>query len=592
MVLLATTAARSRGPAFDELAHLTSGVSYLQTGDFRFQPENGLLPQAWAGLAVAGDGSVTLPATSGPAWDRSDVWTIGQDFFFRQGNSLSRLLGQARGMITVLGVLCALLVWLWSRALFGPAGGLLSLAACALSPAMLAHSAIVTSDMAAALFFLASTAALWRLLQRLNVGGVLLAAAALCGLTLSKASAVLIGPIAVILVIARLLDPEPLPVGRHRLRGRARQLAALAGVAAVITGLVVAGMWAAYGARFSAFDESLSSEETRFNKPLEPMLERTGGLQAPLRAALENELLPEAWLYGFTFVVAHSHARPAFLRGEVRDDGWWWFFPYAMAVKTPVALLALMLLGIAGALRTERRELAPLFALLAVYWAISLTSNLNIGHRHLLPTLPPLFVLVGGAARWLRSPGSRLGILALVAGLALTTVSAFPRYLSWFNGLVGGPAQGYRHLVDSSLDWGQDGPALAEALEGVDAPVYLAWFGSADPRAFGVDARPLPSFFAWTRTPPGPLEPGVYAISATLLQGVYTKTPGPWTPLYEEAYQLSRGGRFEAYEALRFGRLAAHLRQREPDGRAGWSILLYRVDAAELSEALAGPPPY
>ena len=617
---MATTAARSQGPAFDEVAHLTAGVSYLQTGDFRFQPENGLLPQAWAGLAVAGDPTVSLPASSGPAWDRSDVWTVGRRFLFGQGNALSRILGRARAMTTVLALLCATLVWLWSRRLFGPDGALLSLAACALSPAMLAHGALVTSDMAAALFFLASTAALWRLLDRLNVGGVLLAAGALCGLVLSKASAVLIGPIAVLLVLVRLLRAEPLPVGRYRLVGP-RRLAALGGVAAVVTALVIAGVWAAYGLRYSTFEPELASEQTDFNKPLESMLAATGGFEAPLRMAFEQRVLPEPWLYGFTFVLAHSAARPAFLRGEVRTTGWWWFFPYAMAVKTPLALLALVLLGVAGALRGPRRELAPLFALLAVYWAFSISSHLNIGHRHLLPTLPPLFVLVGGAARWLRAgAGPRLAILALVGGLALTTVSAFPAYLSWFNVLVGGPQHGWKHLVDSSLDWGQDLPALAQLLDGVEEPVALSYFGSADPRAFGIDARPLPSFFPLPGASADPLTPGVYAISATMLQALYLRPSGAWTPAYEEAYRRGLGrwtdwqasagdpaarqrlvgllgseaawrDELSLFDALRFARLAAHLRQREPDARAGWSILVYRVGAAELNRALQGPPP-
>lgn len=624
MALLAITAARSRGPAFDELAHLTAGVSYLQTGDFRFQPENGLLPQAWAGLAVAGDPTVALPPTAGPVWDQSDVWTAGQRFFFEQGNQPSRLLGRARAMVTVLGVLCALLVWLWSRALFGPVGGLLSLTLCALSPAMLAHGALVTSDMATALFFLASTAALWRLLERLNVGGVLLAAAALCGLTLSKASAALIVPIALVLVVARLARREALPVGRHRLEGPGRQAAALGLVALVVGSLVIAGVWAAYGARWSAFEPELTSAETEFNKPLEPMLERTGALEAPLRIALERRLLPQAWVYGFTFVLAHSRARPAFLRGEHRDTGWWWFFPYAMAVKTPLPLLALLVLGLVGAAREERRrDLVPLAALVGVYWAFSVTSNLNIGHRHLLPTLPPLFVLAGGGARWLRGPGgARLAMLGLLVGLLLSTVAAFPRYLGFFNRLVGGPSEGWRHLVDSSLDWGQDLPALSQALAAETGPVALSYFGSADPRAFGIDAEPLPSYFplAGSDVEPTPLTPGLYAISATMLQAVYLRAAGPWTAEHEARYRESFArwldwrdtaddpaaraalvgllGSEQAWRdelalfaELRFARLAATLRQREPDGRAGWSILLYRVGPDELKRAVVGPAP-
>ncbi len=624
MAALATTAARNRGPAFDEVSHLTAGVSVLQTGDFRFQPENGILPATLAGLGALGDPDLGLPVTAGPAWDSSDVWTVGRRFFFEQGNSPSRLLGRSRAMITALAMLCGLLVWLWSRALFGQAGGLLSLTLFALSPTVLAHGAMVTSDMAAALFFLASTAALWRLMERLNVGGVLLAAAVLCGLTLSKPSAVLIGPIAALLVLARLARDEPLPVGRHRIVGRGRQLAALAGVAIVTAALVIAGVWAAYGARWSAFEPDLSSDQTDFITPMEPMLETAGVLQAPLRLAADERLLPQAWVYGFVHVYAHSKSRPAFLRGRYSKTGWWWFFPYAMLVKTPLPMLALLLLGLVAAATHERRAaLVPLVVLIGVYWAFSVTSHLNIGHRHLLPTLPPLFVLAGAGARWLRAPGgARLGLLALVAGLLLTTVAAFPRYVAFFSTLIGGPSEGWRHLVDSSLDWGQDLPALAQELADETGPVALSYFGSGDPRAFGIEARALPSFLslAGSREEPEPLTPGLYAISATMLHAIYVRPWGRWTDEYEQRYRESflrwldwqgsaddpavraelvrlmgskQAWREELalFEELRFARLAATLRQREPDGRAGWSILLYQVGSEELTRALRGPPP-
>ena len=35
---------------------------------------------------------------------------------------------------------------------------------------------------------------------------------------------------------------------------------------------------------------------------------------------------------------------------------------------------------------------------LAVYWATAMTSNINIGHRHILPTYPVMYILAGSAA--------------------------------------------------------------------------------------------------------------------------------------------------------------------------------------------------
>ena len=63
----------------------------------------------------------------------------------------------------------------------------------------------------------------------------------------------------------------------------------------------------------------------------------------------------------------------------------------------------------------------------------------------------------------------------------------YPHYLAYFNWIAGGPVNGYKHLVHSSLDWGQDLPGLKRWLNEHDldstgkTPVYLAYFGKAKP---------------------------------------------------------------------------------------------------------------
>ena len=128
-------------------------------------------------------------------------------------------------------------------------------------------------------------------------------------------------------------------------------------------------------------------------------------------------------------------------------------------------------------------ELAPLLCFVLVYGGVAVTTHLNIGHRHLLPLYPALYILAGAAAlapapriwaaRWIL-PGS----LALGGAVALV---AWPNYLAYFNLVAGGPRHGYRRLVDSSLDWGQDLRGLknwlaGSGLERPGAPrVYLSY---------------------------------------------------------------------------------------------------------------------
>jgi hypothetical protein len=228
---------------------------------------------------------------------------------------------------------------------------------------------------------------------------------------------------------------------------------------------------------------------------------------------------------------------------------------------------------------------------------------------------------LGPASRW----SIALGIL--VAWHAVEALHVAPDFLAYFNELAGGPARGYKHLVDSSLDWGQDLPDLKQWLdrEGLQGPghppVYLSYFGTSRPDYYGIDAIQLPGFPDLTpkRRPPR-LTGGVYCISATTLNTVYLQDArGAWTPEYEKRYQdvlynlrgfdrtaddpaaratlVKQTGEefwmrlFQLYERMRFGRLAAYLRNRTPDASAGYSILIFRLSDEEVARAIGGPPP-
>jgi len=117
-----------------------------------------------------------------------------------------------------------------------------------------------------------------------------------------------------------------------------------------------------------------------------------------------------------------------------------------------------------------------------------------------------------------------------------------PDYLTYFNQLAGGPKNGYKHLVDSSLDWGQDLPALKTWLDqhpnqSATGRLYLAYFGTALPRYYGIEATGLPFDSSADKLPA--FEPGTYCISATTLQHVYSLAHGKWTREYESAYRLA-----------------------------------------------------
>jgi hypothetical protein len=618
---MADSSTRDKCAAFDEVAHLTGGYSYWETRDYRLNPENGMLPQRWTALPAYFRG-LTFPDLDQPEWNKAFVWKIAYDFFFTRGNDPDRMLRTGRRMILVFGMALGLLVYAWSRQFFGPAGGMISLLLYVLSPNLLAHSRLATSDVALALFLTLAVACFWQVLHRLTVPSLIGFTVVMGLLFLSKGSSFSIVPMMLLLIGIRLLDPDPLAVriGKEaRMERAAGKLLCIGGVLIVSALVTLVMIWTFHGFHYA------SGAASTMQFPWDRVLSRSGWGGGLIELARTWQLLPESYLYGAAHALSGSQARLAFLHGEIRTTGWWYFFPYAFLVKTPLATLAMLSLAATGLLRSwfllprsERRERAarwlyggaPLLVLLGVYWAFSIPSKLNIGHRHILPTYPALMILAGAAGFWLRRPGwkGKTIVCLLLAGLLIESWTIRPHYLAFFNRIAGGPAQGYRHLVDSSLDWGQDLPGLKrwldrEQQEGYRGNVYLSYFGMSSPGHYGISALPLPGFMESAFHPAFerfPLTEGIYAISATMLHNYYVSSfsRGPWTKEHQAAFDevnrrlamgVSSNALLSNYEWLRFARLTSYLREREPDEQIGHSILIYRLTREDAHRALFGP---
>jgi hypothetical protein len=233
--------------------------------------------------------------------------------------------------------------------------------------------------------------------------------------------------------------------------------------------------------------------------------------------------------------------------GSYGRSGWWFYFPVAFAIKTPIPVL---ILALAGAYLSFRDRSLPRDAYFLAVPALllfvsSMFSSIDIGYRNILPVLPFVFILGSQVATRATGRVARGALVALCAWCVLSTVLLSPHYLAHFNELVGGPSNGYKYLVDSNLDWGQDLKHLKRYLDSQGiAEVYLSYFGTADPACYGIDFLPMPE-----QPPVTNAEPACYVISVTSLQGVYAG-----------------------------GASGAHwLAQYEPSDRVGYSMFVYRL---------------
>lgn len=500
---------------WDEPIHLTAGYVALTQGDYRVDPSHPPLLRMWAALPLLVMRDVRPPEPV-PAGIAPSEW-LGQGYgyahrFLYRSNDADRLLYAARFMMLLFGVLLGVLVYFWAREWLGPTAALAALACVALEPNLRAHARLVTTDLGVSCLMFGATYFAWRVTRAatwLNVGAL---AAFFALAIVAKFSAVLQGA-SLLCLLAVALRSRVLAPGR-----------ALALVCLLLAASSTA-VWAFYGFHWTPAGSSgwvFDLDRTPLAREAPSLARMTGWFDA-------HHLLPNAFTEGAFYSIASLQRMPAFLAGVISRDGWWYYFPVAFLIKTPVALLLLIAVGLYACLR-RRHELglSTLFVLLppAVFMTVAMASGVNIGVRHILPIYPPLMLIAGaGAQELLRLPRrtGRLAVAALALAFAMEVAPVYAHPLTFFNVLVGGASNGHEYLLDSNLSWGQSLKSLKRWMDrtGVEH-VNLSYFGQADPQYYGINCTYLPGGPSFALdTIARPRLPGYVAISETTIHGVY-----------------------------------------------------------------------
>ena len=432
----------------DEINHLHAGYRYLTCGDFGWNPEHPPLLKLVAALPLlAMQVNDPAPGACGMANSKAIDFHVGHDFTFANPERML-MAGRAAASLFVFALLA--LVWFGARKMFGVEAALIAASLLVFDPSMLAHGALVTTDMAATFGFLAAVLALYFYLES-RVGFYLIITGVATGIALAvKHSSVLLAPALLALAI---LDPVFVSSSE---KSRARRI--LENLAAVvIVGLIaVAVLWMTYGVRYAArpngaetwANESVADSNSMIATRIIPGLERA-------------HLLPEAYLKGFQDILVDPEVipRPAFLLGRVYRGGRWFYFPVAALIKFSAVVLIFALAACFSwrFWKKHRRELLFLIVPPAIFMAASCASNINMGIRHILPVLPFL-ILFGASGTWVLLSRYKNGLAVCAVAVflhAASSLHAFPNYIAYSNEFWGGPSNTYRYLADSNVDWGQ-----------------------------------------------------------------------------------------------------------------------------------------
>lgn len=517
--------AKRQSQIVDEGAHIFSGYSYWTKGDFGMNPEHPPLVKLLATFPLLHMKLNVPQPLSSPPFFKFSEFLEGKQFLY--SNDADAILFRARVAVSLLSIALALVIFMATKEMFRMVPALVALVLCVFDPNLIAHGALVTTDVGMAMFLFATVYAFYLYVKK-PTAKRLATAAVLAGLTLAtKHSGVLLCPILGLLAIAEILHAPAVDV--QKAGGRAKQIARLAGALAVMAIVGVTILWTFYGFRYQARPAGMAM--TPSLPEYVGQLEHRPTAGKVVLMAAKYHLLPEAYLYGLTDVYNAPRYLNSFLLGNLYHHGQWFYFPAVFAIKSTLGfLLLLLLLPIAVALCSKSywREFLFLSIPPFIYFLVAMASGFNIGVRHILPVYPFLIVLAAFVAGELIQKNKIWAAIAcaLILFHVASSIRVFPNYLTYANEMWGGPAKTYKILTNSNVDWGQQLKATKEYLDRHN--VKDCWFDYftwpfADPSYYGIPCKPLPAYLSQAfevYPPPAPAKvSGMVLISADELSG-------------------------------------------------------------------------
>jgi 4-amino-4-deoxy-L-arabinose transferase-like glycosyltransferase len=413
-------------------------------------------------------------------WRREDRTLYGKDLFYKYNNDPGRMIFLARTAMVAVGILAGLFVFIVALRFYGPAHAVLALVLFSFCPNMIANAQLATADMTVSCFILLALFTFWLFAEKSSFLFILLAGAALALAQLSKYTSIFLYPLFFLFAAGDVMI------------SRRKDGFILKTFMVFLISLAVT--WAGYGFQFEPILFNAMRPEEKIAmahgiaRKLMPFWQSAwdGGIDN----FLKNVPVPlSSHILGIFGVFKHgAGGHGTYFMGNWSGSGNPLYYAAAFLIKTPIPALALILAGTLVTLRNKltRKEVFLIVTALFIFAMASL-SKLQLGLRYILPAYPLLFIV---ASRSVEAAGrfwQKLALTLLLGWYIFTAVITWPDYLSYFNETIGGPANGWKYLRDSNIDWGQDLPALAAYMKerGI-SEVKLHYFGTAEPSSYGI----------------------------------------------------------------------------------------------------------
>jgi hypothetical protein len=494
VVSLASTSLTSL--TFDEKAHIPAGYSYLKYQDYRINPEHPPLIKSFSAVPLLFlDLNFPLESSNWQQKDSPPQWWVqfdlGDEFIYQSNNNPRQIILWSRFAMILMLLFLGWFLFHWAREIGGNKTGLMALVLFSFSPTLIAHGQLVTTDVGAALGVVLATRFWLRFLEKPVWKNVLLASLFLGIGLLFKFSLALLIPFLGIITFIHVLLNSP------------RNLIKIAGLSLAIGVIALtAVIWPIYAFHTHNYPIEQQIRDTRSDLAPNP----TPFLRDIVYSMTENNSTRSLAQYFRGLLMATQRTgfgNTVYLLGEISAKGWWYYFPVVYLLKEPLALhlLSLIVLFFFFSFLFKKRRVKDLVSLvletirnnftlfsflvfIVIYWTAALIGNLNIGTRHLIPTLPFVYLIISEGVRRISLKRKRIAFLfsGCFVWYIFSSLSSFPHYIPYYNELAGGSDIGYLHAVDSNYDWGQDFYRLISFVNDNDIEkIHLDYFGGENP---------------------------------------------------------------------------------------------------------------
>lgn len=500
MFVLAVLSMKNDSATRDELPHIVAGYSYLTKQDYRLNPEHPPLLKELSAMPLLFIKPNFPDQHSCWTQELNGQWCLGDVFLYQIGNNADQIIFWSRLPIVLLMLLLGFYIFKWTKGLWGAKTGLFALALYSFSPNIIAHGRFVTTDMGVAALMFIAFYYFWKLINKPNKLNFILATLTFSLALLAKFSAVLLIPIFILIICFK--------------RQYWKHLIAL---------FILAFIFIGFYYQLHLINMMLSAQHNLINASLD-----NTGFKNILHKITDISILrPYAqYALGFLMVSAHSiGGHTTYFLGEIGKH-WWHYYFVAFLIKEPLAILILLLIALVFALRKFKKP-EPIFIGLAAFvfllLGLGMQSKLQLGIRYMLPIFPFIYMFIARYALKFRPA------VLLLIWLAVSSTFIFPSYLAYYNNLIK-PENGYKYLVDSNTDWGQDLKRLAQFVEKNNIKkIRVDYFGGGNPRYYLGD-----KFIAWGVDKGS--EPGWLAIGASPLQ--WNQEKYNWLNNYKPVAQI------------------------------------------------------